>query len=404
MRHDDSSNRPRVNPAQNPRLAAALGKVSLGIDESPDSRNASEQAVPKEKARTANLPPFRRTPIPMAPASPFAEAQAPAPLPEELYLPDNNEIELMAEDDAGQAWQTEPLAPLTPLAGEDEIMPQSGEFELYETAPSPLAQTPPPPSLERPHPSLRPGVIAYGTPLPAEEPAPADLNPIELDAPADLIPSEFDGNSIESEASGVDPGDMAEVEEAGEQSPWSKAAPPVLIDKRDLPSALSPDKAPEPSPPETPAESGEKGSGTRSFITLFMGIAVGASLVTFLLLYLGILHGPEGPPESNTAPIVVPPSKTAAQPDKAQTPPPTETAAPAETQAPVLESAAPSEPTAPSASASADMPPPSGDEAQKSTEPQTAASTPSEAGVSKAPVVGKPPGGTTTTKKKTRIF
>ncbi len=403
MRHDDSSNKPRVNPAQNPRLAAVLGNVSLGLDDNPDSRNPHSQPgrVSKAPPLPPPLPPPRRTPLPAAPA----------PLPEELYLPDNNEIELLGDD--ASAGLEQAGMPLQPPGPEDEIEPVSGEFQLYEGAnsPSPLAETPPPPSLETPRTSLRPGVIAYGTELPAD-PAPlldnndnSDNNAIELETIGEVIPSEFNGNSSELNASGLD---LDEASGGSEQSPWSKAAPPILIDKRDLPSsALAAPEVPQKTQaPATPAESEEKTSAARSFVTLFLGIAVGACLVTFLLLYLGILHGPEGAPSSNSAPIVVPPPVKTADAPPAPAEPSAVAAEPsAAPTADEAQSAAPSESAAPSALTSADVPPVEEDPSQKSASPQTAASTPTAAGVNTAPVVQKPGGGTAPPpKKKTRIF
>jgi hypothetical protein len=393
MRHNDSSRRPRVDPAENPRLAAALGRLSNGI------RDAIAEAPSSQPAAMGE--PIRSSPD------------------DEVYVPDNDEIELL--DDGPETVQR---AGPSDFANEgEEMVPTSGELELMDRRGAEAL----PPSLERvPTPSFRQGVIAYGAPIPPDpppssgdevlEPSDSELELFDAapepagfeGAPAGFegAPADFEGTADPDatplftpdalDAPDAQPGEHsadAPVESPG-GSPWATAAAEKAIDARALPSSLAPmtpaAEADKPKPAADPA-AGSPGKSGRSWLTIFLAIALLASVVTFLLLKFNVVDGPEGRPSADTTPIQVP------------------TSGPAATQAPAVP--APPEPVAapePSAPEPAAAPSPTGEAPAAASAPTvTPTATPGAPGglgTGAAPTGVKPSGPSQSGKKPSRIF
>lgn len=424
MRHDDSSRRPRVDPSQNPRLAAALGRLSQGI------RDAIEET----------------------PSARAAAVSALAPSTNDVYVPDNDEVELL-DDDGPDTMQradaSETIEP-TPFPGprsyEGEMIPAGGGL-----APMPLPgealdaanEAPPPPSLERaPVQSLRQGVIAYGGALPPEPPPdeevlePSDSELELVDAPvaggaaheaaadypsappagapayegaSDLDPTPlYDAPAAPSSDLSAEPPAEPPAEAPAEppaaptgDSPWATAAAAKPIDMRDLPSShapIAPDAALEkPKAAANPAAA-EPAPAGRSWLTIFLAIALVASVVTFLLLKFNVIAGPEGRPSTDRTPIQVPTS-TPASPN-----PPVTAAAPPETPTAIAAPEPSDTAAAPEPSVSAAPEPPDtaapGAGAAPTTTPGGQAP-----GAGTAPTGGIKPGGASQPgKKPSRIF
>jgi hypothetical protein len=392
-------------------------------------------------------PPSNNAQVAAPPAGPQPLASS-----DEIYVPDNDEVELLDSDgpdtmQRGQAYAARPAnsrrAGLSDSVADDEeeIIPTSGEMDFIDQGVS--AHEPPPPSLERtPTPSFRPGVISYGAPLPPDAP-PAEEEMIPSDGELELVdanaapapsgaaaPSDFAGEPLAGELVAGEPLDggaldgelapiSAELQEEpmplespeaapAAASPWATAAAEASIDLRDLPSSHAPfasaapveqKKADEASTPQ------EARGGARSWVTLFLVIALVASVVTFLLLSFNIVGAPEGKPSAGGPPIQVPTVGPA-------TPPAPVVPAPPATQEPV-------EVAAPEPSASAAAPEPSAAAPEPPVTAEPAASAPVAAPVTSTPVApvqpassaGKPPTTTTkpggappTGKKPSRIF
>lgn len=400
MRHDDSSKRPRIDPAQNPRLAAALGRLSQGmgdaVDEAPITRPSRPEPTGELIRSTSD---------------------------DEVYVPDNDELELL--DDGAETTQEPGFSEFALNTGgishpfQGEMIPPSGELDRLDS-PGVAPDALPPTSLERtPTPSFRPGVIAYGAPLPPEEPASSGDEVLEpSDSELELIdasrpeepPPDADGAPAAAtdldatplytpaEPSG-EPIEPLEPVASPEASPWAAAAAEKAIDVRALPSALAPiapaADVPKAKPEAEPSEA-TAGKGGRSWLTIFLAIALVASIVTFLLLKFNVVDGPEGRPSADTTPIQVPTSAPAA------------TLAPA---APVVPSAEPApEPAASAASEPSTLEPSAAPAASDTTEAAAAPSGAASSAAPGTPVVGtgkapvKPSGPSQSGKKPSRIF
>jgi hypothetical protein len=411
MRHDDSSKRPRVDPAQNPRLAAALSRLSNGIRES-----ISENPSSRPAAAVGLIPPSSSD--------------------DEVYVPDNDEIELL--DDGPETVQRAGSADFegeARSAGEEEMVPTSGELELTEGR-NALNEAPPPPSLERvPTPSFRQGVIAYGAPLPPDpppepvpellaegdevlEPSDSELELVDPARPpesqdgyggalpdgAPYAEGELDETPLYTPAEPSDEVPADEPAEAAGGSPWAAAAAEKAIDVRALPSSLAPiTPAADADKQKASAEPavGSPGKPGRSWLTIFLALALAASVVTFLLLKFNVVEGPEGRPSADTTPIQVPTSAPAATQAPA-VPPPEPTATAAAAPEPVV--TADPEPSSVAAEPEASAVPGAGQGAAPGAT-STAAAAPGGPVPGKAPTVGtKPSGPSQSGKKPSRIF
>jgi hypothetical protein len=350
---------------------------------------------------------------------------------DDVYVPDNDEIELL--DDGPETVQRAGPSDLA-MEGE-EMVPTSGELELMDRRGAEAL----PPSLERvPTPSFRQGVIAYGAPIQPDAPPSSgdevlepsdselelfDASPVRepagfAGAPAGFegAPADFEGAPADYEAADPDatplfapdaPDALAELDAPAEQSdelsadapiespggsPWATAAAEKAIDARALPSSLAPTtpaaEADKPKPAADPA-AGSPGKSGRSWLTIFLAIALLASIVTFLLLKFNVVDGPEGRPSADTTPIQVP------------------TSAPAATQAPAVPPPEPAEPVAapePSAPEPAAAPPPTGEAPAAPSATPTATPGGPALGTGPAPTGVKPSGPSQSGKKPSRIF
>ncbi len=422
MRHDDSQKRPRVDPAQNPRLAAALNRLSHGI------RDAISDAPSSQPISAAAPPPSR---------------------PDDgVYVPNNDEIELL--DDGPETAQRAGPSDFDGGARsfEEEMIPTSGELELVEGRGAAPEGSPSPDRVLTP--SFRQGVIAYGPPAPPEPPPlsgdevlePSDSELELVDAPppnrgdsghlggapppsapyenevggAALsgAPYESQGDleaaphHLPAEPSGEPPADANAAADLPGASPWATAAAEKAIDLRDLPSSLAPiapAKAPEkPEPAGAAAESA--GRAGRSWLTIFLAIALVASVVTFLLLKFNVVAGPEGRPSADTTPIQVPSPVATQAPAPPVVPPPepTAVAAPEPSVADAPEPSVSAIPEAPATGA------PGADQAAAPSPTSTAAAPGGPApggsapGLGQAPAGVKPSGPSQSGKKPSRIF
>lgn len=394
MRHDDSSKRPRVDPAQNPRLAAALGRLSQGIRDAIDEAPSAQPAAAGELIRSAP--------------------------DDEVYVPNNDEIELLDNDNNTDAEAAQPAEPFDPATEggfhrfDEEMVPTSSELmEALGGAPEAL----PPPSLDGPPiPSFRQGVIAYGGPLPAEEPllasgdevlepSDSELELFDAAPPAAPEPADFEGTPLAETAldatpldTPAEPSDEPDADAPAEPpggSPWAVAAAEKAIDVRALPSSLAPiipAVEAEKAKPAAAPEVGSPGKSGRSWLTIFLALALVASIVTFLLLKFNVVDGPEGRPSADTTPIQVP------------------TSAPAATQAPVVPVVSPPEPAsaaAPEPSVAEPLvaePSPTGEDPAAASGTAPAASGSPVLGTGQAPTGVKPSGPSQSGKKPSRIF
>lgn len=432
MRHDDSQKRPRVDPAQNPRLAAALNRLSHGI------RDAISDTPSSQPISAAGPPPSR---------------------PDDgVYVPNNDEIELL--DDGPETAQRVGPSDFDggPRSFEEEMIPTSGELELVEGRGAAPEGSPSPDRVLTP--SFRQGVIAYGPPaLPEPPPLSGDevLEPSDSELELVDAPPPNRGNSghfggapppsapYENQVGGAPPpsapyenqvggaalsgapyenqGDLEATphyppaEPSGEPpadanapadspgaSPWATAAADKAIDLRDLPSSLAPiapAKAPEKPEPAAGAAADSAGRAGRSWLTIFLAIALVASVVTFLLLKFNVVAGPEGRPSADTTPIQVPSPVATQAPAPPVVPPPepTAVAAPEPSVSAAPEPSVAAVPEAPATGA------PGADQAAAPSPTSTAAAPGGPApGLGQAPAGVKPSGPSQSGKKPSRIF
>lgn len=362
MRHDESSKRPRVDPAQNPRLAATLSRLAHGSHDLLD-------------------------PVPGAPSSGLG------PPGDGVYIPDHDDVEMLDPgDDAPAAAQDD----------DEEIIPTSGEVELFD------AYAPPRSARLHAAASGEEEMVASDSDLQLIDPNAVDPPPLGDPglgdpyadpigaASADLYSSDGAGSPLDGQAG------EASSEEAS--SPWAAEAGAGEIDARDLPSALAPVAAPE-RQPEAPARAAPS-SSSHIWIVLFAVIALVASATTFLVLRFSAPKAPEGTSVGAGGPIQVPTSTAMAPPPPVSTPaePPVPAAPSVPVEAPATASAAPEVPT-PAISAvpsSAPAAPVGGVVGAPATNPP-ATNPPAGAGPS-SPVKAKPGGTPIPTKKPSRIF
>lgn len=301
------------------------------------------------------------------PSAPEGELPAPEG---ELFVPGDGDVELLDQPDQD--------AP-TPLMSEadEEMTPAEGEFQLFDSSQAGSAEF-------------------------ADEPSGGELiTEPWLDKPSEArvgVPSVRPGSSSAHPA--LDAAIPRPPPMPSGTSPWATEAE-AAIDMSALPSAHAPvveaPPAPIQAPPPPPAE---PSSGSRSWVTIFLVMALVASSATFLILRFNVGQEPQTPPGTGdpirvptaaaTAPVVTAPAVTAqpAPTDPSLSAP----SASAATDPPEAESAAPSASAAPSGT--------------PVVVPTVTVGASPEPGSTSGPATqtSKPPSGPRPTKKPIRIF